>query len=58
MVFFKILFFNFSENDIFDEESNYGQFYTAFSALAADTVSQCKLGKCTIDFFALIKKVG
>uniref|UniRef100_A0A1I8NYS2 UBR-type domain-containing protein n=1 Tax=Stomoxys calcitrans TaxID=35570 RepID=A0A1I8NYS2_STOCA len=30
------------ENEFFDEENNYLQFYTAFAALAADKLSQCK----------------
>ncbi|XP_023302423.2 protein purity of essence [Lucilia cuprina] len=31
------------ENELFDEENNYLQFYTAFAALAAEKLSQCKL---------------
>lgn len=34
-----------SENELFDEDNNYLQFYTAFAALAAEKLSQCKLGK-------------
>ncbi|KAL9924505.1 E3 ubiquitin-protein ligase-like protein poe [Glossina fuscipes fuscipes] len=30
------------ENEFFDEDNNYLQFYTAFAALAADKLSQCK----------------
>lgn len=37
-----------SENEFFDEDNNHLQFYTAFAALAADKLSQCKYGKSKI----------
>lgn len=42
--FFNIFVYFCSEHEFFDEDSNYTAFYTAFGALAADKLSQCKLG--------------